>query len=679
MTASNSASDTANCPGTLVTFTAKTSNAGPTPVYQWTLNGVNVSINSSTFSSSTLNNNDKIKVKVKNTECVQFDTAYSNIITVHVGTSLIPVSTITASDTTICSGAQVTFKAVVTQANSNTSYQWTVNNTNAGTNSSQFTTSNLNNGDIVRAIITVNGSCVAPQSATSNSILIHVNPQLTPSVSITASANPICAGAQVSYTATPVNGGVSPSFQWKVNGINRGINSSLFSPVNLANNDKITVVMTSSTGCLANATATGNIITQQVNAYLQPAVTISYTPITCPEAPITFTANIINGGSSPSYQWLINGNDIGNSINTYTSSTLTEGDVVEVLFTSSSACINSAAVKSQPLIIHYASGVLPAVSITAPTTSGICPGISTSFTATGTNGGGNPVYQWMVNNINTGATGSIFTTNTLSNKDEVKVVMRSSASCPLKPEATSNTIQIKGPAAPTITANGALTFCEGGSVQLTSAAIAGNQWYKNGSPVNGATATTYTANSSGLYTVSTSSNGCTSQISSAVTITAVDMPAVPTITLTGDQLTTAAGMTSYQWYFNNTPLIGAITNTITPANQGLYKVEVGNTTGCKATSTEYNFVLTALGTVIVNGLEITCFPNPATHELNIKLSGNPVNKPLAQLIDQTGRVIFQTRLTNQIQTINVSGLAGGVYLLNIIGKERATLKVEIIH
>jgi len=65
-----------------------------------------------------------------------------------------------------------------------------------------------------------------------------------PVVTITVSSNPVCLGTTVTFTASTVNGGANPQYQWKVNGINAGTNNPLFtySPVN---NDAITCIYTS--------------------------------------------------------------------------------------------------------------------------------------------------------------------------------------------------------------------------------------------------------------------------------------------------------------------------------------------------------------------------------------------------------------------------------------------------
>jgi autotransporter-associated beta strand protein len=93
---------------------------------------------------------------------------------------------------------------------------------------------------------------------------ITVNPTLTPSVSISSddADNIICLGAPVTFTAVPTNGGSSPSYQWKLNGSNVGTDSTTYTSSALANNDQVTVVMTSNaTPCLSGSPATSNAIT----------------------------------------------------------------------------------------------------------------------------------------------------------------------------------------------------------------------------------------------------------------------------------------------------------------------------------------------------------------------------------------------------------------------------------
>jgi hypothetical protein len=57
-------------------------------------------------------------------------------------------------------------------------------------------------------------NCTSNNPATSAPIRVSVIPSVAPSVSIVASANPICSGTAVTFTATPTNGGTSPQYQW---------------------------------------------------------------------------------------------------------------------------------------------------------------------------------------------------------------------------------------------------------------------------------------------------------------------------------------------------------------------------------------------------------------------------------------------------------------------------------
>jgi gliding motility-associated-like protein len=70
------------CKGDQVLFTATATNTGVSnPVYQWYLNGNPVGTNSAQYSTATLNDNDKVEVKVISTAvCVTSATAMSNSI-----------------------------------------------------------------------------------------------------------------------------------------------------------------------------------------------------------------------------------------------------------------------------------------------------------------------------------------------------------------------------------------------------------------------------------------------------------------------------------------------------------------------------------------------------------------------------------------------------------------------
>ena len=186
-------------------------------------------------------------------------------------------------------------------------------------------------------------ACANPTTATSNEITMAVTAAVAPSVSIAANpGNAICAGTSVTFTATPTNGGATPSYQWKLNGTNVGTNSNTYQNAALANGAKITCVMTSSLACANPATATSNEITMAVTAAVAPSVSIAANPgnTICTGTGVTFTATPTNGGATPSYQWKLNGVNVGTNSNTYQNAALANGAKITCVMTSSLACVN---------------------------------------------------------------------------------------------------------------------------------------------------------------------------------------------------------------------------------------------------------------------------------------------------------------------------------------------------
>ncbi len=140
--------------------------------------------------------------------------------------------------------------------------------------------------------------------------VIEVIPTVTPAISITNDApDSICMGTMVTYNASPVNGGASPAYQWKVNGIASGTGSTYsYYPVN---GDIVTAVLTSNAVCPLPATATTGM-SMTVDSSYNPVVTISasnHGKLEIGQAD-TFTAVVTNAGPSPYYQWSINGTSL---------------------------------------------------------------------------------------------------------------------------------------------------------------------------------------------------------------------------------------------------------------------------------------------------------------------------------------------------------------------------------
>jgi hypothetical protein len=105
-----------------------------------------------------------------------------------------------------------------------------------------------------------------------NCAYIFVDQPVQVSVSVVASENPVPTGTPVSFTATAVNGGTTPAYQWKVNGLNAGTNSTTFTYVPL-NGDQVACILTSNAYCVSGNPAAASV-TMQVDG-ISPSVIVT--------------------------------------------------------------------------------------------------------------------------------------------------------------------------------------------------------------------------------------------------------------------------------------------------------------------------------------------------------------------------------------------------------------------
>jgi hypothetical protein len=169
-----------------------------------------------------------------------------------------PSVNINASATVTCPGSSVIFN--VTSVTAGAGYQWQLNGNNIhGATGTAYQTSSLQNGDKVKVIMTPSSPCYPSSPITSNEITMSVNTILTPSVTIDASAINICAGQQVTFTATPTNGGIQPIFQWVKNGVFADVGIT-YQTSSLANDDSVYVILYNTTDCIIDDLIRSNVI-----------------------------------------------------------------------------------------------------------------------------------------------------------------------------------------------------------------------------------------------------------------------------------------------------------------------------------------------------------------------------------------------------------------------------------
>jgi hypothetical protein len=222
------------------------------------------------------------------------------------------------------------------------------------------------------------------------------------------------------------------------------------------------------------------------------------------------------------------------------------------------------------------------------------------------------------------------------------------------------------PAPPVITAASG-SICSGDSSLLHSSVGSGNQWFFDNTAITGATAADYYAKLNGTYTVTTTQNGCVSAGSQGQTIFVNALPAVPVITVSGNLLSTALGMATYQWYLDNVAITGATAAQYTATQTGVYKVQVATVAGCRNSSANLNHVVTAVSEITWSGLTIRFFPNPVTDRLQVRVSGTSPRNLSLRILDAAGRPVRFVRLTTGLNVVSLNGLAVGVYNAIVTG------------
>lgn len=188
-------------------------------------------------------------------------------------------------------------------------------------------------------------------------------PCATPTISITESANNICSGTTVSYTATTGNQGANPAYQWQVNGANVG-NAATYS-YTPADGDTIKCILTNAT-CFHPVSDTSNTITMQVSPTVTPDIAITAdNNNSCLGTAVTYTATANNTGTTPAFQWKVNGTNMGTNAITFVH-TPANGDLITCELSSNATCLStSAPVASNTITAAVSNPVAAEISLTA--------------------------------------------------------------------------------------------------------------------------------------------------------------------------------------------------------------------------------------------------------------------------------------------------------------------------
>ncbi|MBX2922033.1 MAG: gliding motility-associated C-terminal domain-containing protein [Chitinophagaceae bacterium] len=282
-----------------------------------------------------------------------------------------------------------------------------------------------------------------------------------------------------------------------------------------------------------------------------PEVTISpASGKVCAGSAATFKASVKYGGTHFSYRWERNEITVGGDQAWYTASDWNDNDQLRCYVTSGGTCEAATQSASNAVTINITSAhTTPVVNLVANNTV-ICDCEPVIISATVTDGGEAPHFQWQVNGVNKDNNSNWFTSGTFRNGDEIRCIYTDNSSCIPNGSVESNTIKITTgttePATVNITTPDNMV-CKGAAVSFTAVTQnAGTNvtylWKVNDISVgdNSNTYTTSSLKNNDQVSCSISVDpqytcaGSTSATSNIITMT-VNEALPPTVTITASQ------------------------------------------------------------------------------------------------------------------------------------------------
>lgn len=563
----------------------------------------------------------RINVNTPNTYTVTASNAYgceatSAPVTIGVfSTPPPPKPSIKVLGTTVfCAGGAVTLE-------SNAAVQSAWSN---GQNGSTISVGN--SGDFRVRAVDGNG-CKSPES---DPVTVKVNPLPSRPAVATSGNTTFCEGGNVTLTSSYENGN-----RWNIN-----ISDRL---VVIQQSGEYTVSVTDGNGC----TSTSAPVTVQVNPLPATPTITSLRPTTFCDRDYT----VLQASSSNSYQWSNGSGQREVEVRTSGEYSLTTIDG------------NGCRSPVSQVVRVTANPLPPTPTITASGPLTFCASEKITLKSTEAKG-----YVW-----NSGSTSQEVTTN-LTGIYQVRT--KNEFGCLSDVSNTASVDALPLPPAPTVTATGRTTFCQGEQVLLTANSDGTLAWN------TGATGKTITATESGNYSAQIQGiNGCFSPFSQAIRLESKPKPPIPVIEQIGTY-TLEAGVSvpneDFLWQKDGTPLADS-TRVIKATKSGAFAVKAAITYSptlvCFSDeSAVFNFIPEADG----NGISI--YPNPTDNGMVIAETQDNLESATIRVFDLKGTPVqtFLIDSFSQRQFLDLSNLSGGMYILKITsGVFNATQKLLI--
>jgi len=206
--------------------------------------------------------------------------------------------------------------------------------------------------------------------------------------------------------------------------------------------------------------------------------------------------------------------------------------------------------------------------------------------------------------------------------------------------------------------------CAGESVPLLAAGAVGYSW----SPALGLSCSDCpdplaSPSVTTTYTV-TFNDGLGHTDTREITVQVNELPGVPTISQTGENLFAAGDFGSYQWFLEGVLIPGADNSIYVPTANGLYTVQVTSPAGCSNVSEPFSFNVIGLEQADNWTLNWGVSPNPFSDQIWISLPAVTASGTYSlRLYDARGRLMLETQKPAGRHKLDATDWAPGIYYL----------------
>ncbi len=213
----------------------------------------------------------------------------------------------------ICHGDSVLFRtdSLIGLGITPATYQWQKNGINIpGANNAEYSTRAINDNDSFRCILTSNHACWTGDTVYTSYFSIQVDtiPVIITNISV-APDDSICIGDTATFHVTGTNVGTANAVWWHIKNKPtlsfQGSNDTLIYS-GARHRDTFYCTFTSFVTCAPKGRLSSNYLPMHVDSNIAPpkvSITANPNNIVPHGTDITFTANAIDTGTSPSYQW----------------------------------------------------------------------------------------------------------------------------------------------------------------------------------------------------------------------------------------------------------------------------------------------------------------------------------------------------------------------------------------